>query len=221
MAKKTEADEDPIWVCVNGLIHNGVLLKHGGTYRASETEAVRRDQPESFIPWPALADEIRSGERGDHAGGAGTTARTRTDTEAGKAGPGAAEHAAGGRRSADRARAVRRGHLHRQGRRAAGVAPGCSSEAEGLRAGEVTPCYRGPAASRVYRLSSLIFLLWLRAVRDPEVRPVAARLYRRYRAWIADVIRSGVDSGEFRGDVNWRRRRISRRRCSTGRACGC
>jgi BetI-type transcriptional repressor, C-terminal len=44
--------------------------------------------------------------------------------------------------------------------------------------------------------------LWLRAVRDPELRPVAARLYQRYRAWIADVIRSGVDSGEFRGDVN-------------------
>jgi AcrR family transcriptional regulator len=40
--------------------------------------------------------------------------------------------------------------------------------------------------------------LWLRAVRDPDLRPVAARLYRRYRDWIADVIRSGVESGEFR-----------------------
>jgi BetI-type transcriptional repressor, C-terminal len=36
----------------------------------------------------------------------------------------------------------------------------------------------------------------------PRGAAVAARLYRRYRAWIADVIRCGVDSGEFRDDVN-------------------
>jgi hypothetical protein len=63
--------------------------------------------------------------------------------------------------------------------------------------------------------------LWLRAVRDPELRPVAARLYRRDRAWIADVIRSGVDRASSGAMSMWRRRRISRRRCSTGRACGC
>jgi AcrR family transcriptional regulator len=39
--------------------------------------------------------------------------------------------------------------------------------------------------------------LWLRAVRDPELRPVAARLYERYRAWLAGVIGAGVRSGEF------------------------
>jgi AcrR family transcriptional regulator len=39
--------------------------------------------------------------------------------------------------------------------------------------------------------------LWLRAVRDPELQPVAAVLYARYRSWIADVIRAGVESGEF------------------------
>ncbi len=39
--------------------------------------------------------------------------------------------------------------------------------------------------------------LWLRAVRDPELRPVAARMYERYRDWIGDVIRAGVESGEF------------------------
>lgn len=44
--------------------------------------------------------------------------------------------------------------------------------------------------------------LWLRAVREPELRPVAARLYRRYRAWMADLIRAGVESGEFPGDVD-------------------
>jgi AcrR family transcriptional regulator len=39
--------------------------------------------------------------------------------------------------------------------------------------------------------------LWLRAVRDESLRPVAARLYRRYAAWIAAAIRAGVESGEF------------------------
>lgn len=39
--------------------------------------------------------------------------------------------------------------------------------------------------------------LWLRAVREPDLRPVATRLYERYRTWIAAVIRSGLESGEF------------------------
>ena len=39
--------------------------------------------------------------------------------------------------------------------------------------------------------------LWLRAVRDPGLRPVAADLYKRYRAWIAEAISAGVESGEF------------------------
>ena len=39
--------------------------------------------------------------------------------------------------------------------------------------------------------------LWLRAVRDPALKPVAAGLYARYRAWLAAVIRAGVESGEF------------------------
>ena len=39
--------------------------------------------------------------------------------------------------------------------------------------------------------------LWLRAARDPELRPVASGLYRRYREWMAGVIRAGVESGEF------------------------
>ena len=44
--------------------------------------------------------------------------------------------------------------------------------------------------------------LWLRAVRDPGLRPVAARLYGRYRKWIAGLIRAGVDDGEFRSEVD-------------------
>jgi AcrR family transcriptional regulator len=39
--------------------------------------------------------------------------------------------------------------------------------------------------------------LWLRAVRDPALKPVAASLYERYRDWMAAVIRAGVKSGEF------------------------
>lgn len=39
--------------------------------------------------------------------------------------------------------------------------------------------------------------LWLRAVRDPALRPVAADLYRRYREWIAEAVSAGVESGEF------------------------
>ena len=44
--------------------------------------------------------------------------------------------------------------------------------------------------------------LWLRAVREPALRPVAARLYGRYRDWVAGLIRAGVKSGEFRGDAD-------------------
>jgi AcrR family transcriptional regulator len=44
--------------------------------------------------------------------------------------------------------------------------------------------------------------LWLRAVRDPGLRPVAARLYERYRKWIATLIRAGIENGEFRSDVD-------------------
>jgi AcrR family transcriptional regulator len=39
--------------------------------------------------------------------------------------------------------------------------------------------------------------LWLRAVRHPELRPVAEELYARLRAWFADEIAAGVKDGEF------------------------
>jgi AcrR family transcriptional regulator len=44
--------------------------------------------------------------------------------------------------------------------------------------------------------------LWLRAVRDPALRPVAARLYERYRRWLAGIIQAGVESGEFPADLD-------------------
>ncbi len=44
--------------------------------------------------------------------------------------------------------------------------------------------------------------LWLRAVREPDLRPVANRLYERYRAWLASLIRAGLESGEFREGID-------------------
>lgn len=44
--------------------------------------------------------------------------------------------------------------------------------------------------------------LWLRAVREPDLRPVANRLYRRYRGWLAAVIRAGVEAGEFDAEAD-------------------
>src|SRR3954447_9008270 len=44
--------------------------------------------------------------------------------------------------------------------------------------------------------------LWLRAVREPALRDVAARLYGRYRDWLAGLILAGVESGEFRADAD-------------------
>ncbi len=39
--------------------------------------------------------------------------------------------------------------------------------------------------------------LWLRAVRHPDLRPVAERLYARLREWFAAEIDAGVRAGEF------------------------
>src|ERR671930_2663548 len=38
---------------------------------------------------------------------------------------------------------------------------------------------------------------WLRAVRHPELRPTAARLYARLHTWFADAISEGAADGEF------------------------
>jgi AcrR family transcriptional regulator len=39
--------------------------------------------------------------------------------------------------------------------------------------------------------------LWLRAVRDPDLRPIAARMYERYRDWLRGLLEAGIESGEF------------------------
>lgn len=71
-----------------------------------------------------------------------------------------------------------------------------------------------PAASHAERLASMIeqclpttpglaedwvlwIELWLRAARNPEMRPVAEELYGRMHAWFADEIAAGVKDGEF------------------------
>jgi AcrR family transcriptional regulator len=43
--------------------------------------------------------------------------------------------------------------------------------------------------------------LWLRAVRHPEMRPTAARLYERMRAWFSEAIAMGIERGEFVTDT--------------------
>jgi AcrR family transcriptional regulator len=39
--------------------------------------------------------------------------------------------------------------------------------------------------------------LWLRGARDPDLRPVSAQLYERYRGWLLEVIEAGIEAGEF------------------------
>ena len=71
-----------------------------------------------------------------------------------------------------------------------------------------------PAATHAERLQSMIdgclpttpgladdwvlwVELWLRAVRHPELRPVAEELYARLHSWFRDEIAAGVKDGEF------------------------
>ncbi len=44
--------------------------------------------------------------------------------------------------------------------------------------------------------------LWLRAVRHPEMRPTAVRLYGRMREWFAEAIATGIERGEFEGGTD-------------------
>jgi AcrR family transcriptional regulator len=81
---------------------------------------------------------------------------------------------------------------------------------EGRIGGEDGP----PAASHAERLQTMIegclpttdsltedwvlwVELWLRAVRVPELRPVAEELYARLHAWFRDEIDAGIKDGEF------------------------
>lgn len=70
------------------------------------------------------------------------------------------------------------------------TAPGPAALAEAIRESL-------PAPGAQEREWVLWVELWLRAVREPDLRPVANRLYERYRGWLAAVIRAGVEAGEF------------------------
>jgi AcrR family transcriptional regulator len=44
--------------------------------------------------------------------------------------------------------------------------------------------------------------LWLRAARHPEMRPTAARLYKRMRDWFAEAIATGIERDELASDAD-------------------
>ncbi len=54
-----------------------------------------------------------------------------------------------------------------------------------------------PLEGRQYQEWLLWVELWLRAARDEASRPLSQRLYTTYRDWMLEVIRYGVDRGEF------------------------
>src|ERR1700742_2676475 len=54
-----------------------------------------------------------------------------------------------------------------------------------------------PRPGRLERDWVLWVELWLRAAREPGLRPLAASLYARYHEWLEDVLKRGIDSGEF------------------------
>ena len=54
-----------------------------------------------------------------------------------------------------------------------------------------------PRPGRLERDWVLWVELWLRAAREPDLRPLAARLYARYHEWLEDVLKRGIEAGEF------------------------
>ena len=63
--------------------------------------------------------------------------------------------------------------------------------------------------------------LWLRAAREPELRPLAAELYQRYREWLVGRDRGRGEERRVRGAGGPRPTSPTGRwRCSTGPACG-
>jgi AcrR family transcriptional regulator len=77
--------------------------------------------------------------------------------------------------------------------RIAGELPG-DSHADRLRA-MIDQCL--PSSPELEQDWVLWVELWLRAVRHPELRPVADDLYGRLRDWFATEIAAGVTDGEF------------------------
>jgi len=59
-----------------------------------------------------------------------------------------------------------------------------------------------PVPGRLERDWVLWVELWLRAAREPQLRPLAATLYGRYHEWLEAVIEAGIESGEFERPAN-------------------
>jgi AcrR family transcriptional regulator len=59
-----------------------------------------------------------------------------------------------------------------------------------------------PVPGRLERDWVLWVELWLRAAREPDLRPLAATLYARYHEWLEDVLKRGVESGEFQAPTD-------------------
>ena len=59
-----------------------------------------------------------------------------------------------------------------------------------------------PVPGRLERDWVLWVELWLRAAREPGLRPLAATLYARYHEWLEDVLKRGVESGEFQAPTD-------------------
>jgi AcrR family transcriptional regulator len=54
-----------------------------------------------------------------------------------------------------------------------------------------------PRPGRLERDWVLWVELWLRAAREPDLRPLAASLYARYHEWLEEVLKRGIEAGEF------------------------
>ena len=72
---------------------------------------------------------------------------------------------------------------------------GATLTATAALAGAIEECL--PRPGRLERDWVLWVELWLRAVREPDLRPLAATLYARYHEWLEEVLQRGIDSGEF------------------------
>jgi len=72
---------------------------------------------------------------------------------------------------------------------------GATLTATAALAGAIEECL--PRPGRLERDWVLWVELWLRAAREPDLRPLAATLYARYHEWLEEVLQRGIDSGEF------------------------
>src|ERR1700754_2493310 len=70
-----------------------------------------------------------------------------------------------------------------------GAEAGAGGSATAALAAAIEECL--PFPGRLERDWVLWVELWLRAAREPELRPLAAKLYARYHEWLAAVIATG------------------------------